>query len=338
MLKKLLIVAILGLLVVAGGLGWSYQQVKSSLALPVQTSESVLLTVKSGTSFHGLLTQLNQAEMIPASRWTRWIPRLEPQLTRLKSGTYQVTPEMTLQDVLALVVSGREHQFAITLLEGDRFVDWLAQLDAAPALEHRTASMSEAAIAAAIGAEVEKLEGYLLPETYHYTAGTTDLELLRRAYRQMTGLLAEAWEERDETIPLKTPYEALIMASIIEKETAVDHERSMVSSVFMNRLRKGMRLQTDPTVIYGMGEAYDGDIRKRDLRTPTPYNTYTIFGLPPTPIAMPSQASVLAAVKPQASNYYYFVADGQGGHQFSTTLQEHNRAVRAYLRALKQRK
>lgn len=338
MLKKLLIVILLAVLAVAGGLGWSYQQVTSSLELPVQTPENVLLTVKPGTSFRGLLSQLDQEKIVPASRWTRWVPRLEPQLAKLKSGTYQVTPEMNLRDVLALVVSGREHQFAITLLEGDRFVDWLAQLSEAPALDRRTASMSEAEIAAAIGADVENLEGYLLPETYHYTAGTTDLELLRRAYRQMTRLLAEAWESRDETIPLKTPYEALIMASIIEKETAVDDERGVVSSVFMNRLNKGMRLQTDPTVIYGMGEKYDGNIRKRDLRTPTPYNTYTIFGLPPTPIAMPSQASVLAAVNPQASNYYYFVADGQGGHQFSTTLREHNRAVRAYLRTLKQNK
>ncbi|MEJ2763148.1 endolytic transglycosylase MltG [Photobacterium sp. MCCC 1A19761] len=338
MLKKLLIVILWVVLAVAGGLGWSYQQVKASLNQTVTQQENVLLTVKTGTSFRGLLAQLDQEKIIPVSIWSRWIPRLEPQLTRLKSGTYQITPTMALHDILTLVVSGREHQFAITLVEGDRFVDWRAQLKEAPYVVHATQAMTEAEIAAEIGADVEKLEGYLLPETYHYTAGTTDLELLRRAYRQMTRLLAEAWEGRDEAIPLKNPYEALIMASIIEKETAVDHERTVVSSVFMNRLKKGMRLQTDPTVIYGMGERYDGNIRKRDLRTPTPYNTYTIFGLPPTPIAMPSQASVLAAVNPQTSNYYYFVADGKGGHKFSTTLREHNRAVRDYLRTLKQNK
>ncbi|WP_273857280.1 endolytic transglycosylase MltG [Photobacterium sp. GSS17] len=335
MLKKLLIACLLLSLIIAGGLGWSYQQVKSSLDLPVQTPENVLITVKSGTSFRGLLNQLAEEKIIRPSTWTRWIPRLEPELVRLKTGTYQITPVMTLRDVLALIASGREHQFAITLIEGDRFIDWQTQLTQAPYLKHASKTMSEAEIAKAIGASgIEKLEGYLLPETYHYTAGTSDIELMRRAYQAMMSLLDEAWQTRDQNIPLKSPYEALIMASIIEKETAVDDERGVVSSVFMNRLNKGMRLQTDPTVIYGLGESYDGNIRKRDLRTPTPYNTYTIFGLPPTPIAMPSKASVLAAVKPDESSYYYFVADGKGGHKFSKTLTEHNRAVRDYLRTL----
>ncbi|MGR5140910.1 endolytic transglycosylase MltG [Photobacterium sp. DNB23_23_1] len=336
MLKKLAIAVILLGLAAAGGLGWSYQQVKSSLDVQVENQQEVLLTVRAGTSYRGLLNQLASQDIIVESPWTRWIPRLEPQLANLKSGTYQVTPAMTLKDVLALVASGREHQFAITLVEGERFVDWLAQLQQAPHVTHATDGMSEAEIAQALGADIEKLEGYLLPETYHYTAGTSDLELLRRAYSDMQNLLGTAWDERDAEIPLKTPYEALIMASIIEKETAVDNERGLVSSVFMNRLHKGMRLQTDPTVIYGMGDKYEGRIRKRDLQTPTPYNTYTIFGLPPTPIAMPSEASVLAAVNPDDSIYYYFVADGKGGHKFSRTLTEHNRAVREYLRILRQ--
>nr|WP_192928517.1 endolytic transglycosylase MltG [Photobacterium alginatilyticum] len=321
----------------AGGLGWSYQQVKTSLLQPVTHDGEVFITVSPGTSFRGLLNQLVDKKIVPPSQWTRWIYRIEPELTRIKTGTYKIPDSGTLRDVLALIASGKEHQFAITLVEGDRFTDWLGQLSTAPEIVHQSGGMSEAEIAKAIGADTSKLEGYLLPETYHYTAGTTDLELLKRAYRQMTSLLDDAWETRDKSIPLKTPYEALIMASIIEKETAVDDERTVVSSVFMNRLNKNMRLQTDPTVIYGMGDKYKGNIRKRDLRTPTPYNTYTIFGLPPTPIAMPSKASVLAAVKPQESNYYYFVADGKGGHKFSKTLSEHNRAVRAYLRTLKKK-
>ncbi|MCW8330809.1 endolytic transglycosylase MltG [Photobacterium sp. SDRW27] len=337
MLKKLVIAVVLMGLIAAGGLGWSYQQVKASLQQPVSNETAVFITVNPGTSFRGLLNQLAEKQIVPASKWTRWIYRLEPELTHIKTGTYQIPNTGTLRDVLGLIASGKEHQFAITLVEGDRFVDWLTQLSAAPEIIHQTEGMTEAEIAEAIGAELTKLEGYLLPETYHYTAGTTDLELLKRAYRQMVSLLDSAWDGRDQAIPLKNPYEALIMASIIEKETAVDNERTVVSSVFMNRLNKGMRLQTDPTVIYGMGDKYDGNIRKRDLRTPTPYNTYTIFGLPPTPIAMPSKASVLAAVKPENSGYYYFVADGKGGHKFSKTLSEHNRAVRAYLRTLKKK-
>jgi UPF0755 protein len=335
-LKKLFIVVLILGVVAAGVAGWSYQQVNQSLEQSVINQEDVLLTVKPGTSFRGLLNQLVTADVVIPSKWTRWIGRLEPQLTRIKAGTYLIMPDQNLRAVLGLVTSGKEHQFSITLVEGDRFVDWLEQLKTAPAVVHASDGMSEADIAQAIGAtDISKLEGYLLPETYNYTAGTSDLELLKRAHNKMTSLLDAAWQARDNDVPLKSAYEALIMASIIEKETAVDAERTLVSSVFMNRLTKGMRLQTDPTVIYGMGDKYDGNIRKRDLRTATPYNTYTIFGLPPTPIAMPSKASVLAAVNPETSSFYYFVADGKGGHKFSKSLVEHNRAVRAYLKTLR---
>jgi len=335
-LKKLFIVVLILGVFAAGVAGWSYQQVNQSLEQPVINQEDVLLTVTPGTSFRGLLNQLAHANVVTPSKWTRWIGRLEPQLTHIKAGTYLIMPDQNLREVLGLVTSGKEHQFSITLVEGDRFVDWLEQLRTAPAVVHASDGMSEDDIAQAIGAtHISKLEGYLLPETYNYTAGTSDLELLKRAYNKMTNLLDTAWQARDNDVPLKSAYEALIMASIIEKETAVDDERTLVSSVFMNRLNKGMRLQTDPTVIYGMGDKYEGNIRKRDLRTPTPYNTYTIFGLPPTPIAMPSKASVLAAVNPETSSFYYFVADGKGGHKFSKSLVEHNRAVRAYLKTLR---
>ncbi|OAN18347.1 ABC transporter substrate-binding protein [Photobacterium jeanii] len=335
MLKKLFLAIVLLAVAAAGSIGWVYQQVVASLSQPVVHSQAQLFTVSPGTSFRGVLNQLDNEGIIEQTRWTRWVVKLEPSLAHVKVGTYQIQPDMDLQSVLALLTSGKEHQFAITLVEGDRFSDWVNQLTKAPHLSHSLEGMSEAEIAKAIGAKADKLEGYLLPETYHYTAGTADIELLRRAYQSMQHVLNDAWQKRDQTIPLKNPYEALIMASIIEKETAVDSERTLVSSVFMNRLNKGMRLQTDPTVIYGMGDKYKGNIRKKDLRTPTPYNTYTIFGLPPTPIAMPSKASVLAAVKPESSKYYYFVADGKGGHKFSKSLSEHNRAVRAYLRTLR---
>ncbi|MEI8596100.1 endolytic transglycosylase MltG [Photobacterium sp. Hal280] len=336
MLKKLALVFVLLGAILAGGAGWTYVQVRASIDQPLLKTTEPYLTVRQGSTFRGLLYQLTQMGLIADSPWTRWIGRIEPQLAQIKAGTYSIEQAHTLRDVLRTVASGKEHQFAITLLEGGRFSDWLAELENAPMLKNDTSQMTELDIAKAIGADVDKLEGYLLPETYHYTAGTSDLALLKRAYKHMTELLDNAWKDRDDSIPLNNPYEVLIMASIIEKETAVDEERAKVSSVFMNRLHKGMRLQTDPTVIYGLGEKFDGNIRRKDLRTPTPYNTYTIDGLPPTPIAMPSAASVIAAVKPAQTGYYYFVADGKGGHTFSTTLSEHNRAVRHYLKILKQ--
>ncbi|HAH03403.1 MAG TPA: endolytic transglycosylase MltG, partial [Vibrio sp.] len=198
--------------------------------------------------------------------------------------------------------------------------------------------VSEKEIAQKLGIENEKLEGLFLAETYHYTYGTTDLDLLKRAHRDLMNVVNDEWENRADKLPLKSPYEALILASIIEKETAVASERERVSSVFVNRLNKRMRLQTDPTVIYGMGDSYKGNIRKKDLRTPTPYNTYTMSGLPPTPIAMAGKASINAALNPEKSNYLYFVASGTGGHVFSKSLTEHNRAVRAYLKQLRKNK
>ncbi|OJI45892.1 putative aminodeoxychorismate lyase [Vibrio vulnificus] len=206
-----------------------------------------------------------------------------------------------------------------------------------PYLVHELAGLSEAEIAKRLEIPYEKLEGLFLAETYHYTYGTSDVELLKRAHEKLNRVLDKHWQQRQDKLPLKNSYEALILASIIEKETAIDEERERVASVFVNRLNKRMRLQTDPTVIYGMGEAYDGNIRKKDLRTPTPYNTYVINGLPPTPIAMAGEASIAAALNPENSSYLYFVASGKGGHVFSKTLAEHNRAVRAYLRELKKR-
>ncbi|PSB76926.1 endolytic transglycosylase MltG, partial [Photobacterium damselae subsp. damselae] len=274
-------------------------------------------------------------DIIPASQWYRWIGHVEPELLQLKAGSYLVEPKMTLQQLLTLIGSGKEHQFSITLVEGERFSEWLKELQQAPEMQHETVGLSEAEIAKALNIDTNKLEGYMLPETYNYTAGMSDLDILKRAHNKLESVLENAWQGREKDLPLKTPYDVLIMASIIEKETAVDSERDVVSSVFTNRLEKGMRLQTDPTVIYGMGDKYDGNIRKRDLTTPTPYNTYVIFGLPPTPIAMPSKASILAAVHPAQTQYLYFVANGKGGHTFSKTLAEHNRAVRQYLRTLR---
>jgi UPF0755 protein len=207
---------------------------------------------------------------------------------------------------------------------------WLAELEADPDVKHTLGGRSEADIAALLGVQGGSLEGWLFPDTYRFSPGSSDVEILRRAHAAMVKRLDGAWAARDPDLPLATPYEALILASIVEKETALAAERPLVASVFVNRLRKGMRLQTDPTVIYGMGERYDGNIRRKDLAEDTPWNTYTRDGLPPTPIAMPGAASLRAAVQPAQTSFLYFVGRGDGTHEFSRTLEEHNRAVAKY--------
>ena len=334
-LKKLIFVL---LLLIASAAGWGYFQVKSTLDKPVLIEQQTFITVKTGTSFRRLLTQLSDDKIMALSPWLRWVGYLEPTLTDIKAGTYAIKPQATLQSVLTMITEGKEYQYAITLVDGERFSEWRELLQADPHLKHTSDGMTQTQISTAIGIDNDKVEGYFLPNTYHFTAGTSDISILKRAHVAMMKELDLAWQQRAKDSPLKTPYQALIMASIIEKETAVASERGLVASVFMNRLRANMPLQTDPTVIYGMGDKYHGNITKKDLRTPTAYNTYTMRGLPPTPIAMPSKASIMAAVDPDNSDFYYFVADGKGGHKFSTTLVEHNRAVRAYLKILRKQK
>ncbi|MDA0147949.1 endolytic transglycosylase MltG [Vibrio sp. LaRot3] len=338
MIKKITLFLVLVAAIAAGTFFYVTNQVNLFLSQPLKLSEQQIFTVKSGSSFHSVLNQLQQQELIDGSDMMPLVRRLHPELTQLKAGTYLITPDLTLTTALELFKTGKEHQFSLTFVEGSRFSEWREILANAPYLEHKTQQMSEAEIAKALGIEHEKLEGLLLAETFHYTYGDSDLGILKRSADKLQAVLDEAWATRQDKLPLKSPYEALILASIIEKETAVESERERVASVFVNRLNKGMRLQTDPTVIYGMGDKYDGNIRKKDLRTRTAYNTYVIFGLPPTPIAMAGEASIKAALNPESSKYFYFVASGKGGHVFSKTLAEHNRAVRAYLKQLRSNK
>jgi len=337
-IKKITIFLALVAMIAAAGYGYITKQVEQYVTQPLQIEQDQIFTLKSGTSFNRVLAQLTEQGWIKSNDVSRLVRRLHPELTQLKAGTYLLQPGLNLTQALELLKSGKEHQFAITFVEGSTFKEWREALVGASHLEHELTGLSEADIAVKLGLEHEKLEGLLLAETYHYTFGTSDLDILKRASSKLQQVLNIQWEKRQDKLPLKTPYEALILASIIEKETAVEEERERVASVFVNRLNKRMRLQTDPTVIYGMGDKYDGNIRKKDLRTPTPYNTYTIFGLPPTPIAMPGEASIEAALNPESSKYLYFVASGTGGHVFSKSLAEHNRAVRAYLKQLRSKK
>lgn len=338
MFKKFLILCFVGIIMAASGLFIAWNQVNAYLSQTVQIEEPTLVTIEPGTSFSSILKRFEGDGWIEPNRFSKLIRRVNPELTRVKAGTFQIEPNLSLKQTLFDLVNGQQVQFSITFVEGSTFKEWRAQFDAAEHLVHTTAQMSEAEIASLLGIERDKLEGLFLAETYHYTVGMSDLDIMKRAHRELNQVLSQYWEQRQQALPVKNEYEALILASIIEKETAVPSERPLVSSVFVNRLNIGMRLQTDPTVIYGMGDSYQGNIRKRDLQTPTPYNTYTIYGLPPTPIAMVGEEAIAAAVNPNDSKYLYFVASGDGGHVFSKNLKDHNRAVQEYLKKLRARK
>ena len=282
--------------------------------------------MKSGASLKSVARQLADAGLLPDPH-TFWIlGRLTGKATAIQAGTYRIDKPITPGDLLDKLARGEVVFVELAFIEGTTLRQWLEQLRASRHVRQTLAGKRPADVAAELGI-ARSAEGWLFPDTYRFAPGVSDVEILKRAHAAMKKRLAEAWEARDPRVPLKTPYEALTLASIVEKETGAGAERPLIASVFANRLRQGMRLQTDPTVIYGMGEAFDGNIRKKDLQADTPWNTYTRDGLPPTPIAMPGGASLLAAVKPAESDFLYFVSKGDGTHQFSRTLDEHNRAV-----------
>lgn len=337
--KKYIILLLLTLLIfMASGLYWGYQQVQRFASATLAIKQETLFTLPAGTRRTELDTLLVKEGIIEESFFFPWLLRLEPELARIKAGTYRLQPTMTVRQMLLLLVSGKEAQFSLRFTEGLRVQEVLAILRQAPYLQHQLSDKSEREIAKLLGLpEGTALEGRIFPDTYLYTANTADLALLKRAHHHLNTSLDEVWQGRASELPYKTADELLIMASIIEKETGVAAERTQVASVFVNRLRLGMRLQTDPTVIYGLGDNYKGTLTRTDLDTPTAYNTYAISGLPPTPIALPSQASLEAAAHPAAGNYLYFVATGKGGHTFSTNIDSHNQAVRAYRQVLKEK-
>ncbi|WP_409420026.1 endolytic transglycosylase MltG [Pseudaeromonas sp. ZJS20] len=326
--RRISLLCLLGLLLVASLLGWGYLQWQRLERMPVGEVPA-LFSVTKGERAGGLVHRL-AAEPVPGWAVSLWL-KTHPELTAIRSGTFALQSGMSLKEALSLIVAGKEYLLNVTLVEGQRLADWRKTLAHLPHGVSTLTSLDDAALAEAVGCDCHNLEGLLMPETYAYTVGMTDLEIVKRAYQHMQHFLAQAWEARAADLPYKTPYEALILASIIEKETAQASERPLIASVFVNRLRRGMKLQTDPTVIYGIGERYDGNIRRRDLQDANPYNTYVIDGLPPTPIAMPSRQAIEAALHPADSDYLYFVAKGEGWHQFSKSLSEHNAAVRRYI-------
>ena len=339
-MKKFFVFLLILLLILSSVGFWGYQKLTEFVHTPVNVTQDQLLTIERGTTGSKLAALLEQEKILEHADLLPWLLKLQPQLNKVKAGTYSLTGVKNLQDLLNMINSGKEAQFSVKFIEGKTFKEWRKNLENAPHLKQTLQGKTDNEIMALLDIpavakavyEWNNMDGWLYPDTYNYTPNSTDLELLKRSTTRLQKALDKAWGERDENLPLADPYQMLILASIVEKETGIAAERPQVASVFINRLKANMKLQTDPTVIYGMGERYTGNIRKKDLETMTPYNTYMIEGLPPTPIAMVSESALQAVAHPAKTDFYYFVADGSGGHKFTRNLNEHNKAVQEYLR------
>lgn len=328
MRRLVTLVFMLAALLALGAGGWALWWLHQPLRLPAPTVE---LSIEPGTLPRAVAQSVADAGVdVDPQLLFAWF-RLSGQGRDIKAGSYELERGVTPRSLLDKLARGEETLRALTLVEGWTFRQFRAALQKAE-VKPETRDLSDAAVMALLGRPGVHPEGRFFPDTYTYARGSTDVAVLRRAMRAMDRRLAQAWEQRSPQAAVKTPDEALILASIVEKETGKPADRPLISAVFNNRLRTGMPLQTDPTVIYGMGASFDGNLRKKDLQADTPWNTYTRTGLPPTPIAMPGKDSLLAAVQPPPSKALYFVARGDGTSQFSSSLDEHNRAVNKYQR------
>jgi len=329
-------VLIVLLLIISAALSWAWQDYQTFTTKPLVVQEPVILDIANGSAFSSIIQQLNnqvgfqQPEL--EKLWFKILARQQGVSNQLKAGEYQLPIGITPKEFLVLLSSGATLQHSITFPEGWTFKQIRQALAADKNLKLTLEELSDADILQQLGSDYTHPEGLFFPDTYRFEKHTTDLSILQQAYQKMQQVLNEQWLNKAQDLPLKTAYHALILASIVEKETGAAFERPEIAGVFTRRLNQGMRLQTDPTVIYGMGDSYQGNIRKKDLQTLTPYNTYRIDGLPPTPIAMPGEQAINAVLHPAKGTSLYFVANGDGSHKFSATLSEHNRAVQAYLR------
>lgn len=332
MKRFLLFKAIVPALIVAAISTFCLLQYQRFIDEPLQLDTPFIFSVEPGSNLKTISEELEQQGLTSLPPvYLQLYGRITGQAHQIKAGEYRVEPETTLPQLLAQMVTGKVVVNTLTIVEGMTTRELIEAVHAHPKIVKTLDTVDQQSVMDALGKPDKNGEGWFLPETYHFPSGTTDIDFLKRAYQQMQSSLEQAWQSRDEGLPYKTPYEALIMASIIEKETGIAEERPQIAGVFVRRLEKGMRLQTDPTVIYGMGDKFDGNLRRKDLRTDTPHNTYTRSGLPPTPICLPSIESIEAALHPAEGDSLYFVATGkEGRHVFSATLREHNNAVRKY--------
>ncbi len=330
-IRKLLALAlgavVLGGVVAAGALLYYARAPLSIGAVPVQFS------LKSGSSLKSAARQMADAGVLRHPAVFSMLGRILGRAGRIKAGSYEFEQGLTPYTLLQKITRGDVTLMAITFTEGVTFRQMRRLLDEHPKVRHETTALQEAQILEQLSITESSAEGWFFPDTYFFSEGSADVAILQRAHQLMRHHLGTQWERRASDLPFATPYDALIVASIVEKETGRSDERPLVAAVFVNRLRKGMLLQADPTVIYGLGEAFDGNLRKRDLLADTPYNTYTRGGLPPTPIAMPGLASLAAVMDPPQSDVLYFVSRGDGSSHFSRTLTEHDRAVTKYQRS-----
>jgi UPF0755 protein len=331
--------AVLGILAVlaAGGAYLGYRYLTRQFTAPGPAAQVTRIEVTPGSSLSRVLTHLQAQGVVADARAVTWYLKLRNQQVRVESGVYEIPAHASPQEILALFAEGKVVLEQLTVVEGTTFAEFLGLLAAHPAVAHTLKGKTPEQVMAAIGHAGEAPEGRFFPDTYRFAAHTSDAAILTLAYEAMQHALDAAWQSRAPDLPFQQPFQALILASMVEKEAALKSERPVIAGVFVTRLRKGMRLQSDPTVIYGLGDRYDGSIHTRDLQTDNPYNTYTREGLPPGPIALPGRESLEAAVHPDETGALYFVATGagDGAHHFSKTLEEHNAAVQAYLARLR---
>jgi UPF0755 protein len=336
-LRRVLLAAgavVLAIGLAAYGLG---QWLSHEYRAPGPAAVASRIEVPAGASLRGVLRRLEAQGTVRDAAAVSGYLRLHGEQPRVQAGAYEIPAHASPEEIIRLFVEGKVILEQLTVVEGATFADFVSLLEQSPDVGHTLAGKTPAEIMAAIGHPGENPEGRFFPDTYRFAANTSDAAILEVAYQTMQRLLAASWSERAAGLPFDTPYQALILASMVEKEAAREPERARIAGVFVARLRKGMKLQSDPTVIYGLGPKYDGEIHTRDLVTDSPYNTYTRAGLPPTPIALPGRGSLMAAVHPEETGDLYFVATGlgDGAHQFSRTLQEHNLNVKTYLKRLR---
>ena len=330
MIRKLLLLLVAGLVALVLALALAGWSLRSALDQPLKLESERLIEVVPGDTPGGLLNRLEGEGVLDGAFWLRLYWRFNLPGQALHSGEYRLTSQQSARDLLELWRRGEVVQYSLTLVEGWSFRQVRAALVRQEKLEHRLADLDDKALMDRLGLAGVSPEGRFFPDTYRYVRGMSDLDLLKQASARLDQVLGEEWARRADGLPYRKPYDALIMASMVEKETGVAEERGQIAGVFVRRLRSGMRLQTDPTVIFGLGERYNGNLTRAHLQQPTPYNTYVIDGMPPTPIALAGREAIHAALNPVAGKSLYFVARGDGSHVFSETLEQHNRAVREY--------